>query len=140
MTLQKSYNQLLDLNGIIGSYIKKHPDDKISEAAKKFSEKQLVKRFEDYNDEVDDLQRNNCLTDDAKKGAIMKDERGERMYSIAGETKLKAEIKLLKEKKVEIHSRIVEDIDDLIKDLNETEKEAFEGIFIPAAISEKSEA
>ena len=73
MILKKSYQQLFELNAKIGSYVKKHPENKISEALKKFSEKQLSKRFEDYNDEVDDLQINNCLADDAKQGAIMKD-------------------------------------------------------------------
>ncbi|MCE9539755.1 MAG: hypothetical protein K8R85_11125 [Bacteroidetes bacterium] len=138
MIVQKSYTELFELNKVSGLYIRKKPDNKISEALKKFSEKQLAKRFEEYNDEIDDLQLNNCLTDDTKKGAIMKDEKGGRMYSVAGEMKLKADIKNLNKKQVEIHSRIVEDIDDLIKELDEYEVEAFSGIIIPAIVEGKT--
>lgn len=131
MIVKKTYTQLFGINSIGGIYTKKNDDNKISEALKKFCEKQLKKHFEEYNDKLDDLRINNCLTD-CKNGAIIRDERGNRMFSVAGEIKLKSDIKKLNNETVEIHSRIVEDIDDLITQLNENEKEAFSGIIIPA--------
>ena len=131
MKIKKTYTELFELNTIGGAYIQKHPGDKLSEGIAKFFNKQIKAFFEDYNDKLDDLQRDNCLVDNTKHGAIIKDEKGGRMYSIEGEKSLKAAVKKLNEETVELNTRIVENISGLIPFLTDAEKEAFSGLLIP---------
>lgn len=149
MKLEKTYLDLFDLRAHAAEYAKKHTgkENKICDAYKAFS-KQYKTIDEDYNDEVDDIGRNNCLTvsDGEKKGAILydnipiKNDKGEqigvqqkRCYSPAGEKQMKSALKALLHKTVTVHSRIAEgdDVVELIKNLTDDELRAFSGILIP---------
>ena len=130
MKNKKTYGQLIEANIHMGGYLQKHKEEnKICVSIKNFS-KQLQKVFEEYNDDRDTLQLNNCAVDEKTK-VILKDEKGNRQFTVEGEIKLKKDLKDLLLKEVEIHSRIPEGIDELIAGLTEEEKEAFAGIVIP---------
>lgn len=138
MKIKKTYSELINANILMGNYIKKNESDNKICAAIKIFTKQLKVCFEEFNDEKDTLQINNCMTvpEGEKKGAIIKDEFGNRAFSPEGELKLKAELKELLKKEVEIHARIPEGIDNLIAELDEDELEAFSGIVIPLQTEE----
>jgi hypothetical protein len=113
-------------------------ENKLCSAIKKFT-KQLEKIFNDFNENKDDLQIDNCLTytEGKEKGAIMKDEKGNRLYSKEGERALKKSLKEEMEKSIDIHARIPEGIDDLIVELEDYEKESFSGLIIPEQAKEE---
>ena len=136
MKIKKKYSELIIANIVMGEYLKKHVDkeNKICASIKNFT-KQLTQIFENYNDEKDTLQLNNCAVDEKTK-VILKDEKGNRQFTVEGEIKLKGEIKELNKKEVEFHSRIAEGIEDLIAELTDEEKETFEGIVIPIKAEE----
>lgn len=127
MKVERTYAQLFALDVVSANYRKNNPDNKITACLTNFN-KQLKKHFEEYFDEQDNLQINNCLTDEKTKAIIYVDK--ERQFSQDGERKLKQDIKELKKKKVFIHSRIAEDVSDLINKLTEEEKEVFSEIVI----------
>ena len=131
MKIQRTYLELINFNQVAAAYLDKNKEaeTKLCSAIKQFS-KQLKNIFEDYNDERDDLQRNNCSVDEKTK-VILKDEKGNRQFTIEAEKKLKKEMKELLQAKVECHARIPEGIDELISELTETEREVFSGIIIP---------
>ena len=91
--------------------------------------KQAGKHFEEYGSLVDDLQLDHCSTD-AKTNVILKDEKGNRMFTVEKEKALKVAIKKLAETTVEIHTRVT----DGNFDLSEDELEAFAGLLIPEQI------
>lgn len=131
MKIQKTYLELLNFNQVASSYIEKNKEseNKLCSAIKQFS-KQLKDIFEEYNDERDNRQLDNCSVDEKTK-VILKNEKGERQFTVEGEKKLKAELKALMKKIVDCHARIPEGIEDLIPTLTELEKECFSGIIIP---------
>lgn len=132
MKTKKTYLELIKFNAVAGVYLEKNKEseNKICVALKNVIKKQVVKHFENYNEEVDILQLNNCATDE-KTRVILKDEKGNRQFTVEGELKLKKESKLLLAQTVEMHQRIPEGIDDLIAKLTDEEKEYFSGIVIP---------
>lgn len=134
MKIKKTYLELINFNQVAAAYLDKNKEaeNKLCSAIKQFS-KQLKNIFEEYNDERDNLQLNNCLVymEGQMKNAVMKDEKGNRMFSVEGEKKLKKELKELIYKEVECHARIPESIDALLPTLTEIELEVFNGIIIP---------
>src|SRR3990170_3280276 len=133
MKIQKTYLELINFNQVAAVYldrcIKKEAENKLFSAIKQFS-KQLKNIFENYNDERDNLQLNNCSVDEKTK-IILKDDKGNRQFTIEAEKKLKKELKELLQVKIECHARIPESIDELISELTETEREVFSAIIIP---------
>jgi len=70
---------------------------------------------------------------------ILKNDKGERQFTIEAEKKLKVELKALQVTVVECHTRIPEGIDSLIASLTDIEKEFFSGIVIPEQPKEDNE-
>lgn len=136
MKISKTYLQLIIFNQVSAAYLEKNKEteNKLCSAIKQFS-KQLTKIFEEYNDERDTRQLNNCSVDEKTK-VILKDDKGNRQFTVEGEKKLKGELRELINKQVECHSRIPEGIDELIVTLTDIEKETFSGIVIPEQPSE----
>lgn len=132
MKTSKSYLDLIFFVTIGKKYLEKHQDaeNKISASVKNVIDKQIKKHFETYNDELDTLQVSNCAVHETTK-VILKDEKGNRQFTIEGELKLKKESKDLINQVVEIHTRIADGIDSLVAELTEEEKEAFSGIVVP---------
>lgn len=140
MIIKKTYLQLIEFNIASGKYLmaKGSEDNKLSSAIKLIN-KQLGKIFEDYNDEVDTIKLNNCLVDnetqailyDIIPGVNGRESTRERKYSVSGQIKIKSELKNLGKKQVQIHSRIVENCEDLISKLTDDQKEAFSELIIP---------
>lgn len=97
--------------------------------------KQWQKHLETYADELDNIQRNHAAVDEKTKVLLPKNPDGSRPYTIDGEIALKKAIKELADSEIEIHVRITEG------ELNLTaeEKEAFNGIVIPAFVVEDLE-
>ncbi|HJY63371.1 MAG TPA: hypothetical protein VJ455_04380 [Ignavibacteria bacterium] len=133
MKIQKTYFELINFNQVAEVYldrcIKKEAENKLCSAIKQFS-KQLKNIFENYNDERDNLQLNNCSVEEKTK-VILKDDKGNRQFTIEAEKKLKKELKELLLTKIECHARVPEGIDELIAELTEMERAVFSGIIIP---------
>jgi hypothetical protein len=127
--MKKTHLQLMKANVLMDEYYKKNKENKLCASILKFS-KQLQSIFDIYNDELDTIQLKNCAVDPVTK-VILKDEKGNRQFTIEGNIKLKEESKLLINKEVEITPIIAEDIEDLIKELSEDQIEIFSGIIIP---------
>ena len=128
--VKKTYSDLIRLSNVINAYLEKNKDaeNKIC-ASVKLVKKQLPKAFDEFNDLRDTAQINNCAVDE--KGIIVKNEKGERQFTPAGEIKLKSDLKDLLNTEVELHSRISEGIEDLIPALTDDEKELISELVIP---------
>lgn len=124
----KTYGELLVLNKTFEGYAIRNPEDKLTAAIKKFYIKQFSGVLADYNDKLDTLRIINCLTDPITK-AILRDEKGEKLFSIEGSLKFKEDCKKILKEEVKIIPFILEGIDDLA--LLEEERELFSGIIIP---------
>src|SRR3990172_8221284 len=114
MKIQRTYLELINFNQVAAAYIEKNKEaeNKLCSAIKQFS-KQLKNIFENYNDERDNLQLNNCSVEEKTK-VILKDDKGNRQFTIEAEKKLKKELKELLLTKIECHARVPEGIDELI--------------------------
>ncbi len=145
MIIKKTYSELFIYNQVGGAYLQKNPENKVSAAIIKFADKQLKQIFTDYEDELDNLRLNNCLVDEKTRAVLHKERKlidangkeiivMDRQFSPEGEIKLKGEIKELNKVGVDVHSRILDGIDDLIKLMTDEEKEAFSEIFIPKQV------
>jgi len=152
MVLKKSYLELFQFESVGSAYIANVAaksetsnqikiEDKLCVQIKNVF-KQIVKIRETYNEEVDRLQTNNCMTyPEGHKfhKAIMYEEvkmpdgtmGRQKQFNPEGELKLKKELKVLLDEKVDIHSRIPEGVEEFIKDLSDYEKEVFSGLVIP---------
>lgn len=130
MKIQKTYRELIEFNVIAQNYLiaNKDKDNKICACIRIF-QKQLKVALEEYNEKRANLLLDFCSVDDRKN--ILKDDRGEKVFSVEGETKFNAGIKILLAEKVDLHSRISPDIEELIKTLTYEEKECFSEIVIP---------
>lgn len=124
----KSYEQLALANKLMENYVSQKNDNKLTQAIYKFS-KQLRVILEDYNDKIDTIQLMNCLTDPTSK-AILKDESGNRQFTIEATLKLKQEYKKLLKEEVEITPIILDGVEEIVPQLSELEKEVFSGIVI----------
>src|SRR3972149_7787677 len=131
MKIQRTYLELITFNQVAAAYIEKNKEaeNKLCSSIKQFS-KQLKNIFENYNDERDNLQLNNCSVEEKTK-VILKDDKGNRQFTIEAEKKLKKELKELLLTKIECHARVPEGIDELIAELTEMERAVFSGIIIP---------
>lgn len=149
MKVQKIYLDIFALRMLGAGYLKRHEgkENKLCDAFKAFS-KQYKGIDETYEEAVDDIGRNNCITikGGEKDGAIVydnipiKNEKGEqigvqqkRCFNPEGERKMKAELKALLNKTITVHARIAEgdDVPGLIEKLTDDEKRAFSEIIIP---------
>lgn len=132
MKVQKTILELQNFDIVSGAYIEKNKglENILISSIRRFR-KQLKNIYEEYNDERDNLQLTHCLKDEKRQQAIMKDEHGNRQYSEAGEKALKAAIKELNKKPIEVHSRITEGVEAIIPSLTEIEKEVFSELVIP---------
>lgn len=91
--------------------------------------KQAQKHFDKYFEKKRELEVDFCSEDESKNPkVIMKDQYGNMCYTKENQKKLYAELIKLNETQVEIHARIT----DGDYYLNNTEKEIFNGILIPA--------
>jgi hypothetical protein len=129
MKVKKTYYQLIVANILMDSYLKKQESENKLCAAIKIFSKDLKIVLDNYNDELDSLQISNCAID-PKTNVILKDEKGNKQFTIEGELNLKKEAKKLLYSEVEISSRIL-DVESLISTLNEDELEYFSGLIIP---------
>lgn len=89
--------------------------------------KQCAKHFETYKELVDEIHIDNCLVDEKTK-AILREENGTYKFSKEGLKEVSKKIKDLAGTSVDLHVRITEGN----LDLSDEEKEAFNGIVIPA--------
>lgn len=136
MKVNKTIAELQSYDAIAANYLQKNKgiENMLTKSIERFS-KQLKSVYEEYNDERDNLQLTHCLKDEKRQQAILKDERGERMYSEAGEKALKVALKELNKKEIEVHSRIIEGVD--VTGLTHIEREAFSEIIIPKQPEDK---
>lgn len=140
MKIKKTYTELIEFASISNnySYLEKDNENKLVSAINLIN-KQLKGIFEEYNDERDTIQINMCLVDDITQAILYDVIPGtngqpatrEKRYSVSGMIKLKDAIKKLNKKQVQIHSRIVEGIEDLISTLTDDERIAFSELIIP---------
>ena len=122
--MRKTYLELFELNQFAGSWLKKNEgESKMSYAIKKIG-KRLKTIFEYYNEKINEIGINNCSVDD--KQNIIKDEKGELVFTKENLIKKNKESKALLSTEVEIEPYICTEIPEL----TEEEKEVFEGILI----------
>lgn len=131
--IKKTYQHIFDFAAAANNYMKKNPKgNKICDAIRSFT-KEVKKVNDEFQEDLTDIHRNNCLTD-PDSGALLRSVQGAYLHDKAGDIKVEKEVKVLKQKEVEVNQRIVEGVEDLIKGLTEFEKETFEGIVIPMIV------
>ncbi len=122
--MRKTYLELFELNQFAGQWLKKNEgESKMSYAIKKIG-KRLKTIFEDYNEAINELGINNCSVDE--KQNIIKDAKGELVFTKENLIKKNKESKAFLNTQVEIEPYICTEIPEL----TEEEKEVFEGILI----------
>lgn len=133
MKINLTYLDVIKLNAEIGVYLKKEgfldengytekPKTKMLEACKNVL-KQTDKIFEKYNEDLE-LIRIEFALEDEKTKAVLYDVNGNYKYTKENLKKLNVKIKELQKTEVEVHQRLVEDIDNLLEDY-----ETFNNIF-----------
>ena len=122
MKVEKTIEEVLNFGNIANSYIGKLPEGKetkFSYAIRKVAKK-VKDSFDYYNDELFNIDVNNCATDE--KGNILKDERGNFTYSKEGLKNKREELKALLKHKVSFDNYIATEIPE---DLTEVEMTSF---------------
>lgn len=131
MKVTKTIFDLKIFDQVSANYIAKHKDkeNKLCAAINNFG-KQLTKIYEELNDKIEDL-RLDCCSVDEKTKVILKDDKGEKQFTVENTKRFNKESKEFLKQEVTVHSRIPEGVEDLIKDLTSIEKEIFSELVIP---------
>ena len=129
------FKQLKQIDAIYGKLLadEKYKQTKIVYALKRFSEKNLVKMFGDYNKELEDIRIDNALTDKDTQAILYEEKGGSYKYSKEG---LKAVLKKIREvseewneKEFEVEPFICKEIPKGLI-LEEDELEVLEGVIL----------
>jgi len=131
--IKKTFKDLEEIDSIVGSIYHKNPeikDTKFGYAYKRFSEKNLIPIFKQYNELLSDIRIENALEDEKTKAILHKEGGRGFEYSKEGlKAVIKAERELGKEwndKEFEIEPYIISE--ENLPELNDEQKEILEGV------------
>lgn len=128
--IKKTYEEIFTFGNVGGAYLKKFEgkENKLSGAIKS-AFKDVKKIVEEYNEELNDLDREHALEDEKTKAILLHPD-GTRQKSKDGDKKFADAVKVLRKKQVEINQRISDGSNSFIDSLTDLQKEAFSGIVI----------
>lgn len=128
--IKRTYKQLFEFAAIANAYGKKNEgkENKLTAAIKSIA-KELKRVNEDYQEELSEIQLNNCSVDE-KTQCILTDDKGNYQFTKDAQRKVIKEKKELDNKIVEVNQRIAVGAEDLITSLTDYERESFEGLVI----------
>jgi len=104
MKATKTYKEIVQIDHFISSIAQAIPTDKEYKAKKQaqsFLKKLTKKVYEEANELRKELYLNNALT--GKSGEILFDDKGNQLFSIEGQKKIKEALKDFDKKEVEVH-------------------------------------
>ncbi len=132
-----SYKQLIAFVNFANGYLVPETEENRLKTSVKSVIKQIVKDelIENYNEKVKDLRIENALVDE-KTRALLKDDKGNYLYSIEGQKNFNKQSKELLSQEIDLYVRIHEDNDIVAQNFEMFERAALSGIVIPIVIDE----
>ncbi len=151
MKVNKTYFEIKIIDALLADYLirnnfladKKYTDKQptVFASAAKNILNQIAKHFLILNDEIDSLKIKNCACDPVTKVQLKgpNDNFGNptRQFTSEGELQLKSDLKALMKVEVELHARIIKEVDLDFKPTDE-EREAYTGILLEPLTENKN--
>ena len=132
--IKKTFKELREIDNVYGRLLTTEgfQNTKLAYAFKRFSDKNTVKIFKDFNELMGDLRLDNALVDEKTKAVLYNDDKTDYQYTKESSKILKKESSRLVEewdkKEFEVEPFICNELGD--EELNQYDQELLEGVII----------